>query len=88
MTPYRAKSPTRFIRFRALPAGEVTLLILQRLSLRWEESRAMAVPPRWPLPPGHIAEPNLGAAHCYDDQAAQGDHCMLAGASRSSRRSS
>jgi hypothetical protein len=28
MMRWRAKSPTRFIRFHALPAGEVTLLIL------------------------------------------------------------
>jgi hypothetical protein len=34
MTPHRAKSHARFIRFHALPAGEVTLLILQRLSLQ------------------------------------------------------
>jgi hypothetical protein len=37
-----SKSHTRFIRFRALPADEVTLSILQWLSLQNEESRAMA----------------------------------------------
>ena len=42
LMPYRAKSPTRFIRFRALPADEVTLLILQRPSLQCEDSLATA----------------------------------------------
>jgi hypothetical protein len=51
MTPYWAKSHTRFIRFRALPADEVTLLILQRLSLRCVcSARSMVLPkPCWVL---------------------------------------
>jgi hypothetical protein len=55
MMPHRAKSPA--FRFRALPADEVTLSILQRLSLQNEESAQWPNAPEWLLPPGYNAEP-------------------------------
>jgi hypothetical protein len=50
MMPHRAKSPA--FRFRALPADEVTLSILQRLSLQNEESAQWPNAPEWLLPLG------------------------------------